>query len=164
MNIVGTSITLQCRGYRFDPWSWKIPHAMEQLSLFATTTKPECLVSKLTHAEKRLPEWCSGKESACQCKRRRRCEFNPWVGKIPWSRKWQPTPVFLPGKFHAQRRLAGCRPWGRREPDTAEQTHSMQPDARHAEGAAQLPAGSQQSPPRPGRARQGKEALFFLQR
>ena len=31
----------------------------------------------------------SGKESACQC---RRCEFNPWVGKIPWKRKWQPTP------------------------------------------------------------------------
>ena len=45
----------------------------------------------------------SGKESACQCRRR----FDPWVGKIPWSRKWQPTPVFLPGKFHGQRKLAG---------------------------------------------------------
>ena len=42
--------------------------------------------------------WLSGKEPACQSRRHKRCEFNPWVGKIPWSRKWQPTPVFLPGK------------------------------------------------------------------
>ena len=45
----------------------------------------------------------SGKESACQCWRHKRCGFNPWFGKIPWSRKWQPTPVFLPGKFYGQR-------------------------------------------------------------
>ena len=38
--------------------------------------------------------------------------FDPWVGKIPWSRKWQPTPTFLPGKFHGQRRLADYCPWG----------------------------------------------------
>ena len=49
------------------------------------------------------------KESTCQCSR---CGFDPWVGKIPWSRKWQPTPVFLPRKFHGQRRLKGCSPWG----------------------------------------------------
>ena len=55
----------------------------------------------------RLLGWCSGKEFACQCKRCRRCEFTPWVGKILWSRKWQPTPVFLPGKSHGQRSLAG---------------------------------------------------------
>ena len=41
--------------------------------------------------------------------------FNTWIGKIPWSRKWQPTPVFLPGKFHGQRSLAGCIPWGHKE-------------------------------------------------
>ena len=39
-----------------------------------------------------LARWLSGKESTCQCWRRR---FDPWVGKIPWSRKWQPTPVLL---------------------------------------------------------------------
>ena len=49
-----------------------------------------------------LPWGLSGKESACQCKR---CEFDPWIGKIPWRRKWQPTPVFLPGKSHGQRSL-----------------------------------------------------------
>ena len=53
-----------------------------------------------------LPRWCSGKESACQCRRHKRCMFNPWVRKIPWNRKWQPTPVLLPGKFHEQRSLA----------------------------------------------------------
>ena len=54
-----------------------------------------------------LPRWHSAKESACQCRRCRRRWFDPWVRKIPWSRKWQPTPVFLPGKFHGQRSLAG---------------------------------------------------------
>ena len=38
----------------------------------------------------------------------------PWVGKIPWRRKWQPTPVLLPGKSHGQRNLVGYSPWGRR--------------------------------------------------
>ena len=41
-----------------------------------------------------------------------RPRFDPQVGKIPWRRKWQPTPVFLPGEPHGQRRLAGCSPWG----------------------------------------------------
>ena len=49
-----------------------------------------------------LPRWLSGKESDCKC---RRPGFDPWVGKIPWRRKWQPTPVFLPGKAHGQRSL-----------------------------------------------------------
>ena len=47
------------------------------------------------------------KKSACQCRRCKRCGFDPWVGKIPWRRKWQPTQVFLPRKFHGQRSLVG---------------------------------------------------------
>ena len=39
--------------------------------------------------------------------------FDPWVGKIPWRRKWEPTPIFLPGKTHRQRSLEGYSPWGR---------------------------------------------------
>ena len=39
-------------------------------------------------------------------------QFSPWVGKIPWRKKWQPTLVFLPGKCHGQRSLAGYSPWG----------------------------------------------------
>ena len=48
----------------------------------------------------------------------RRCGFDPWVGKIPCSRKWQPTPVFLPGKFYWQTSMVGSSPWGCRESDT----------------------------------------------
>ena len=44
----------------------------------------------------------------------------PWVGKIPWRRKWQPTLIFLPGKFHGQRSLAGYNPWGGKELDMTE--------------------------------------------
>ena len=51
-----------------------------------------------------LPRWCSGKETACQF---RRLQFDPWVWKIPWRWEWLPTPVFLPGETHVQRRLAG---------------------------------------------------------
>jgi len=47
-----------------------------------------------------FPRWCSCKESACQCRRWERHWFHPWVGKIPWSKKWQPTPEkFWPGEF-----------------------------------------------------------------
>ena len=52
----------------------------------------------------------SGKEPACQCKRRNRQGFDPRVGKIPWRRSWQPTPVLLPGEPHGQRSLAGDSP------------------------------------------------------
>ena len=62
-----------------------------------------------------LPRWHSGKESACQCRRPKRCVFNPWVGKIPWRRKWQPALVFLPGKSHRQRNLVGYSPRGSKE-------------------------------------------------
>ena len=46
--------------------------------------------------------------------------FDPWVGKIPWRRKWQPTPVFLPGESHRQKSLAGYNPRGCKESDTTE--------------------------------------------
>ena len=52
----------------------------------------------------------SGKESFCQCRGLKRRGLDPWVGKIPWSRNWQPTPVFLPGKSHGKRSLAGYSP------------------------------------------------------
>ena len=63
----------------------------------------------------------SGEEPACQCRRHRRRGFDPWVGKIRLSRKWQPAPVFLPGKFHGQKNLVGYSPWGCKESNTTEQ-------------------------------------------
>ena len=67
-----------------------------------------------------LPRWRSGKESACHCRRHERHRFNPWVGNIPWSRKWHPTPVFLSRKFRGQRLLVVYSPWGHKESDTTE--------------------------------------------
>ena len=64
-----------------------------------------------------LPRWLSGKEPTCQCRRHRRPEFDPWVGKIPWRKKWQPTPVFVPGESRSQRSLVGYSPWDCKESD-----------------------------------------------
>ena len=47
--------------------------------------------------------------------------FDLWVGKFPWRREWQPTPVCLPGESHGQRNLMGYSPWGHKESDTTEQ-------------------------------------------
>ena len=55
------------------------------------------------------PWWLSGKESTCQC---RHHGFNLWVEKVPWRRKLATIPVFLPGKSHGQKSLAGYSPWG----------------------------------------------------
>ena len=54
------------------------------------------------------------------CQQCRRCQFHLWVGKIPWRRKWQPTPIFLLRKSHGQRSLAGYSPWGHKESDMTE--------------------------------------------
>ena len=56
------------------------------------------------------PRWHSGKESSCQCRSHKRHWFDPWVGKIPWRREWQPVLVFWPGKFHGQRSVVGYWP------------------------------------------------------
>ena len=64
-----------------------------------------------------FPGGSDGKESACS---EGDPSFDPWVGKIPWRRKWQPTPVFLPEKSHGQRSLAGYSSWDHKESDTTE--------------------------------------------
>ena len=54
--------------------------------------------------------YASGKEPECQCRRHKRCGFDPWLGKIPWRRVWQPTPGFLPGEAQEQKSLVGYSP------------------------------------------------------
>ena len=71
-----------------------------------------------------FPGGTSGKKKNLSAKARdMRHKFDPWVGKIPWRKEWQPTPVFLPGEFHEQRRLVGYSPWGHEESDTTEYTY-----------------------------------------
>ena len=67
-----------------------------------------------------LPRWRSGKESTCQCGRCRRHRFDPWVRKIPWGKKWQPTPAFSPGKSHGQRSMVVYSPGGCNKQDVVE--------------------------------------------
>ena len=62
-----------------------------------------------------FPGGTGGKEPICQCSRHRRHGFDPWVRKIPWRRKWQPTP-----ESHGQKSLAGYSPWGCKELDMTE--------------------------------------------
>ena len=72
----------------------------------------------------------SDKESTFQCRRYRNCRLDPWVWKIPWSRKWQPTPVSLPREYQGQGSLVGCRLWGRTESDMTEATEQQQQQAK----------------------------------
>ena len=68
-----------------------------------------------------FPGGASDKEPACQCRTPKRYGFDSWIGKSPWRRAWQPTPVLLPGKSHGQRSLVGYSPWGRKESDMTDQ-------------------------------------------
>ena len=80
----------------FSPWSCRVRHN-------GGTNKQEVLgASLLAQQVKNL----------LQCRRHRRHEFDPWDGEILWSRKWQPTSVFLPEKSHSQRSLVGYSPGG----------------------------------------------------
>ena len=86
-----------------------VSKSQTQLSDFPFTFRFHALETEMaTHCSVLAPmisglrRWLSGKESAYPC---RRLGFNPWVGKIPWRRNWQPTPVFLIGKSHGQRSL-----------------------------------------------------------
>ena len=78
---------------------------------------------RLQYSALGLPRWFSTQEPGCQCRRHRRCRFNPWVRKTPWRRKWQPTPGFFPGESHGQRNLVGYSPWGLKGSDRTERLH-----------------------------------------
>ena len=95
----------------FSCWDWLTPveqgprggNPQTRLGVIAMSLalKKKCLC---------FPGGASGKEPACQCRRLKRHGFDPWVGKIPWRRAWQPTLVFLPGEFHGQRNMVGLGP------------------------------------------------------
>ena len=73
--------------------------------------------------EEGFPGGISGKELACLCRRHKRHGFNPWVGKIPWRRALQPTPVFLPGESPWTEETGGLySQWGHKESDMTEVT------------------------------------------
>ena len=79
---------------------------------------------RLYPEELQNPRGLSGKESACQCGRSKRCRLDPWVGKISWSRKWQPTPLFLAWKIPQAEEPGGLQSMGCKESDTTQQAYA----------------------------------------
>ena len=78
------------------------------------------------YASHKISRWLSGKQSSYQFRRLKTLGFDSWVRKIPWIRKGQPTPVFLPRESHGQKSQVGYSPWGCKESDTTERlTHTL---------------------------------------
>ena len=88
----GNGYPLQCSGLEnsMDCIVHRIPKSQTGLSNFPF------------HIIRAFPGGTSSKEPVCQCRRWERFWFHPWARKIPWRRKWQPTPVFLPGESHGR--------------------------------------------------------------
>ena len=93
---------------------------LQELSLHLVVLKSDVLI----FTPGGFPDGSDGKKKKKKCLHCRRLQFNPWVKKIPWRREWKPTPVFLTGEFHGQKRLDGYNPRYHKESDTAERlTH-----------------------------------------
>ena len=146
----GKEYVCQCRKLLFDPWVGKIPWRREWLPtpVFLTGEfhehkslvgyspwgcKESYMTERLTLAYLSNPSMFT---EPCFIGEKwgRSCGSDPWVGKITWSRKWQPAPVFLPGQFHAQKGLVGHRPWGHRELDTTDLAYTGAYTSTHATG------------------------------
>ena len=124
---------------RFDRWAGKIPWRRKwqpnpvllpgkfcgQRSLlgYSPRGRKESDTTEQLHFITYCLWWLSSKGSACQCRGHRRCEFDPWVRKIPWSRKWQSSPVFLHGESHGRRSLADYSPQGHKDSDMTDHAH-----------------------------------------
>ena len=85
---------------------------LEKTNIFLVFRELSSLVGYVGHMQQQKDIWGfpgdpGDKEPTCQCRKFKKCGFSPWVGKIPWSRAWQPTRVFLPGESHGQRSLVG---------------------------------------------------------
>ena len=96
---------LLARWMSFLPFNYRV-----WVGQWQYTSITNALKHNFTKLMKGFPGGASSKEPACQCTRYKRHRFDPWVQKIPWSRKWKTTPVFLPGESHGQRSLVGYSP------------------------------------------------------
>ena len=110
------SLVWLCNWYQH---SWVLPGVFIRTTSPWCPSTPICCPSPIISSVQvfgpypLLPKWLSDKESTCQCRRNKRNGLNPGSGWSPWSRKWQPTPI-----FHGQRRLAGYSPWCCRQSET----------------------------------------------
>ena len=103
-------------GHRALSWA---PCATQQLPTSSLFDTGSIFRTKISPPSMNLTQEVQRKRTCLPMRRCKRLSFNPWVGKVPWRKKWQPTPGFLPGKPPRQRSLAGYSPWGRKQSDTA---------------------------------------------
>ena len=124
---------MKCGRPRFDPWVGKIPgegngnplqyscleNPMDWGAWWATVhgVTESDMTERLWFCFFHFPWWLRQYTICLQC---RKPGFDPWVGNIPWRRKWQPTPVFLSGVLRGQRSLADCSSWGHKKSNTTE--------------------------------------------
>ena len=119
--------THMCWDWEIGLWEWEVENyrcifdfcfldtcACELLCLLSAliSSIENFFLFVLAFGVKGFPGGSDGQRFCQQCKRP---EFDPWVGRIPWRREWQPTPVFLPGEFHGHRSLVGYSPWGHKD-------------------------------------------------
>ena len=106
------------------PWALSVDQSPRNTHLSCKESVPFGLISTFSRTPNAqgFRGGASGKELTCQCRRHKRCRFDPCVRKIPWRRAWQPTPVILPGESHGQRSLVGYSPRGHKELDMTEAT------------------------------------------
>ena len=112
-------LTQHCRPCRWGLLPWKAGQAETPAGPLTLSRSPRGPLPGLHRArpsQSRLPRGASGKEPACQGWNLQRHRFHPWVGKIPWRRKWQPAPVFLPRKSRGEGDTT--------ESDTTEREHT----------------------------------------
>ena len=102
--------------------SWPADHQYSHVSVYFGELL-EVFILTFFHPPKELVKTSLVAQMVKRLPTMRRPGFNPWVGKIPWRRKWQSTPGLLPGKSHGQRSLVGYSPCGRKESDTTERLH-----------------------------------------
>ena len=107
---VGCHFLLQCRKVKSE----------SEVTQSCLTLRPHGLQPTRLLRPWDSPGKSTGVGCHCLLQQCRRPGFNPWVWKLPWRRKWQPIPVFLPGEFQGQRSLAGYSPWGHKESDMTE--------------------------------------------
>ena len=81
-------------------YHWSHSSHLAHTYLVCSVSRGACVTTSHTPGNVGFPGGASCTGPAGHCTRHRRCECHPWVGKIPWRRAWQPTPVFLPGEFH----------------------------------------------------------------
>ena len=122
---VGDLGSIPGSGAHSSTLAWKIPWTEEPGAGYCPWGRKESDTTERFHFRTKYTAYVTQSENTYYLVQCRRPRFDPCIGNIPWRRKWQPTPVFLPGKPHGRRSLTGHSPWGRKESDMTERLHFL---------------------------------------